>query len=156
MTFKKDTSFQTPEVVCNLMAGMVPKNCKYLLEPTPGQGNLVKALEDKGLLVFKPKGDYWRMKHTVKYDCAVMNPPFTPVVEGWRYLQSVMDLTDNIICLLPWMIPINSGRRLKAIMDYGLVSITNLPRKTFPNSRVQCCILHMQRGYKGETIFKSF
>ena len=41
-------NFQTPEYVCDYMASFLPNNAGYILEPTPGKGNLVKVLEQKG------------------------------------------------------------------------------------------------------------
>lgn len=154
--------FQTPVVVANHMASMVDPNAVSIIEPTPGAGNLVAAIKNKGWShVNEPAGDFWisydKIKSIgVRYDYAVMNPPFTPMVEGYRYLSAAMEFSDNIIALLPWFILINSERRQKAIRDYGLVSVTHLPRKTFPGCRIQCCILEMKKGYQDATAFKNF
>ena len=157
------TDFQTPPTVCEYMANMIP-DCTSgwwnILEPTPGIGNLVSAANKKGL-VTAPAGDFWDFLEQSKacdlfFDYVIMNPPFTPMVEGVRYLEACMELSDNIIALLPWFIIINSDSRTKKLMDYGLVSITHLPRKSFPSSRIQCCILHLQKGYACSTLFHTF
>ena len=152
--------FQTPPVVCDYMASlMLPEFCGFILEPTPGIGNLVKALNPKGIVITFPTFEAAYSEFLVtnkKYDWVVMNPPFTPMSEGWRYLTTVTEMSDNIIALLPYLILINSDIRLKFLFDYGFESLTSLPRKTFPGSRIQSCIIKLQRGYSDSTIFKRF
>ena len=154
------TEFQTPPIVCDYMASLIPKCTSgwwNILEPTPGIGNLVAAGKEKGFVSY-PKGDFWTFykKSKARYDYVLMNPPFTPMAEGVSYLKACMELSDNIIALLPWFILINSDSRMNMITDFGLVSVTHLPRKTFPNSRIQCCILELQKGYEGKTEFTKF
>ncbi len=146
--------FQTPPIVANYMASFLPNNCGTILEPTPGIGNLIEAAKDKGN-IFAPQF-FEDIKKGSRFDYAIMNPPFSPMKEGYRYLSEVMLMSDHIIALLPWFIIINSERRLNAIKSFGLVSVTHLPRKTFPGCRIQCCILQMKKGYKEDTLFKNF
>ena len=54
-------------------------------------------------------------------------------------------MTNNIIALMPYLAIINGEKRTNDIMNFGLKSITHLPRSTFKGSRVQTCILEMQR-----------
>lgn len=154
MTFKISMDFQTPEVVAKYMAGLMPAKCGTILEPTPGMGALVRAVKGKGKII-APKR-FEDIKPGSRYDWVIMNPPFTPMVEGYRYLNEVMVMSDNIIALLPWFVLINSERRLNAIQEFGLVSVTHLPRKTFPGVRIQCCVLEMKNGFKDSTIFRHF
>lgn len=149
-----NAEFQTPHVVAKYMASFLPDNCGTILEPTPGIGNLAWAASDKGLVTAP---DYFEdIPKGSRFDYAVMNPPFTPMQEGYRYLLEVMEMTDHIIALLPWFILINSEKRMTAIKDFGLISVTHLPRKTFPGCRIQCCVLQLSKGYKGETQLKRF
>jgi len=142
--------FQTLPIVCYYMVSLMPEgHCGQILEPHPGQGNLVAALKGKGKVITFPR--FEDIPAHSRYDWVLMNPPFTPMKEGYRYLQAVMNMTDNIIALLPWFLIINSEGRLKDLMHFGLVSVTNLPRKSFPASRIQVCVLKMQRGYEGKT-----
>ena len=150
----RSMEFQTPKVVADYMASLMPDECGTILEPTPGLGNLVKAVKHKGLVIAPI--NYEDIPAGSRYDWAIMNPPFTPMKEGYRYLKEVMEMTDNIIALLPWFILINSERRINDIIDFGLVSVTHLPRKTFPGCRIQCCVLEMKEGFKDGTTFKSF
>jgi len=140
-------NFQTPEHVCKYMASLLD-GTRVVYEPTPGKGNLIRALRDAGhavLLHLPTMGKY--------HDSVVMNPPFSPMKQGYDILYEQMGQVDRIVALMPYLTIINSERRLKDIMAYGLKSITNLPRSTFKGSRVQTCILDMERGYTGQTIF---
>lgn len=145
--------FQTPENVCNYMASFLPQKAGFILEPTPGMGNLVKVCSRCGI-VTAPE-DFFKMEKT-RFDWIVMNPPFTPMAVGYKILYECMEMSDNIIALMPWLTLINGAKRTKDIMDFGLVSITHLPRKIFDGNRVQTCILEMRKGYKGKTEFKNF
>jgi hypothetical protein len=42
--------FQTPSWCCEYMVSLISKETSLILDPTPGEGNLVKALENKNLL----------------------------------------------------------------------------------------------------------
>ena len=145
-------NFQTPEKICIYMSSFLPTNTGLILEPTAGKGNLVKQLQKYGD-VFVPE-DFYKMKEN-KFDWIVMNPPFTPMKQGYDILYKCMDMTDNIIALMPYLTIINGERRTHDIMEWGLKSITHLPRSVFKGSRVQTCILEMKKGYKGDTIFKT-
>ena len=146
--------FQTPPVVAKYMASLMPDHCGTILEPTPGSGNLVRAVTGKGEIT--APGNFENLPRDSRYDWAIMNPPFTPMKEGYRYLKAVMEMSDNIIALLPWFILINSDKRIREIKSFGMVSVTSLPRKAFPSSRIQTCILHLRKGYEGETLFTIF
>lgn len=169
MDFKIDPNFQTPRVVCDKMAYMASLvELKYkrelsslsVLEPTPGMCGLVDALKDiLPWTVWFPGGDFWTStlnNAMARYDVVVMNPPFNPVKEMERFVNRAMDVSDYIIALLPYNYLVNSERRVSELMDYGLVSITHLPRKTFPGCRVQVAIFELKKGYVGKTEFKRF
>ena len=142
-------NFQTPSWVCKKMVEMIPSEIVTVLEPTPGAGNIVKTLYD--YRVTTPE-DFWTV--TGYFDAVVMNPPFSPMMQGYRILFRCMEMTDIIIAVMPWFTIINSEIRTKAIMNFGLKSITHLPRNVFKGSRVQCCILNMRKGHNGRTDFR--
>lgn len=146
--------FQTPLWCCKYMTGLLPPGIRTVLEPTPGLGNLSGVLVEAGYLVEAPSGDFfkqnWEGKH---YDAVVMNPPFTPPAVGYNIMFQCMEMSARMICLQPWEAVINGERRLKRIMDFGLKSISHLPRKTFPGARVRCCVLELVKGYKGAVEF---
>lgn len=144
--------FQTPPEICAYMSSFLPKNAGRILEPTAGKGRLVEALKPYGDVV-APENFYTMEKQ--RFDWIVMNPPFTPMSQGYKILYSCMEMSDNIIALMPYQCIINGEKRTQDIMSFGLKSITHLPRSTFKGSRVQTCILEMNKGYKGDTIFKT-
>lgn len=151
--------FQTPSTVCDYMVSLLKYGDYHtILEPTPGQGNLVKAIRNKfPHAAISLPDDFWKLPSSSRYDCAVMNPPFTPMTQGYAYLEAIMNMTDRIVALLPWVLLLNSHKRMNEVYrNYGLISITYLPRSVFPGSRVQCCILYMSKGWKHDTVFRMF
>lgn len=145
-------NFQTPEWICNLMVSLIPPHCRTILEPTPGKGNLVRALKkQKGFIITAPK-DFWKLTNSYRvqcYDAIVMNPPFSPASVGYRFLFKCMALSDNIVALVPWWCLINSQERSQRIFEFGLVEVYHLPRSAFPGARIQTCIIKLQKGYLG-------
>ena len=164
-----DINFQTPPAVCEYMARFIPKNAVTVLEPTPGIGNLSRVVKENGFNVTEPD-NFFELDLKQKFDCVIMNPPFsskyafgvpdhikdTGMRLGYFILNQCMALSDNIIALAPWFTISDSDLRLKTIKDYGLQYIIALPRKTFNYARIQTVILVMQKGYTGETIFKTW
>lgn len=146
--------FQTPEWCCELMASMIPAGTTSVLEPTPGAGGLVKVLENTGFKVESPFGDFFNYDITSGPKCVVMNPPFSPMSNGYKILYKCMEHADSIIALMPWLAIINGEKRTADIKAFGLTKIIHLPRSTFKGSRVQCCILVMNKGFSGDTIFE--
>ena len=140
--------FQTPTDVCDYMANFLPNNAGIILEPTKGMGNLVNSLSLKGEVI--APDDFFDMKKR-KFDWIVMNPPFTPMAIGYKILYECLEMTDNLIALMPWLTLINGEKRTSKLFSYGLISVTHLPRTVFKGSRVQTCILEMKRGFKGDT-----
>ena len=150
--------FQTPFNCCKYMVSLIPKNAKTILEPTPGEGNLVSVLKKKGYNVRYPvyPENFWQLPYYQRYDSVVMNPPFSPMKIGYKILYKCMELSDSIIALMPWLTIINSEKRTSDIINYGLKSVTHLPRSMFKGARVQTCILEMNKGYKGNILFHNY
>lgn len=164
MNFEADNAnFQTAKWVAEYMVSLVPHGTQYVFEPTPGQGNLVTALKSKEIYVFTPDdfgaANFWDIDFesmVIDWDYIVMNPPFSPMSEGYKILFQCMEKTNNLIALMPWLTIINSKRRTKAILDWGLVGVTHLPRDAFPGSRVQTCVLEMRYGFDSEEKYLRF
>jgi type I restriction-modification system DNA methylase subunit len=135
------------------MAHFIPENAGEILEPTKGDGNLIKAIEGKGNII-APENFFDLEPQT--FDWIIMNPPFSPMTLGYQILYNCINMSDNIIALMPWLTIINSERRTKKIIDFGLKSITHLPRNIFPGSRVQTCILEIKKGYSGDIKFINY
>ena len=144
-------NFQTPIKYCEMMVSMLPTNCIRVLEPTPGAGNLVGAIEATGRRVTAPV-NFWSVYDT--FDAIVMNPPFSPMTLAYKILYRCMEMTPYIVALMPWLTLINSERRTKLISDYGLKSVTHLPRSAFPGARIQCCVLELVQDWQGATELK--
>jgi type I restriction-modification system DNA methylase subunit len=169
------TEFQTPPVVCRYMVSLLNghSGVSNVLEPTKGIGNIVRELEANGYFVTAPE-DYFMLEKSLRFHAAVLNPPFSlasAIIEnapplfladgkgmkfGYKVLLEVMQKADIIIALMPWFTISDSDVRLRYIKNFGLKSITALPRKTFEYARIQTCVLELQKGYKGETEFKVF
>lgn len=172
MINKIDINFQTPEPVCQYMADMVPSNVSTILEPTPGLGNLVNALKEKGNFQITAADDFFLIPQNQRFDCIVMNPPFSsktafmqnaPINSeikgmklGYHILTECMKMSDNIIALMPWFTLSDSDVRLRYLKSYGIKSLTALPRKTFKYSRIQTVIIELKKGYQNDTVFKTF
>ena len=167
-----DESFQTPPEVCEYMCSMIPKEAITILEPTRGKGNLLKAIDkmtDIPLLIQAP-ANFFDTDKNLRYDAIVMNPPFSSkyafgvpdnVKEkgmrlGYYILTECMKRSDHVIALMPWFTISDSDVRLRFLKEYGFKSITALPRKTFKYARIQTCIFELEKGFNGDTIFKTF
>ena len=75
---------------------------------------------------------------------------------GYWFLTQAMNRADTIIALMPMFTISDSDVRMRAIKRYGLRSVTVLPRKTFDWTRIQTVVLHLQKNYKGKTIFEAY
>lgn len=157
----RKSEFQTPPELCKYMASLVPIAAKTILEPTPGDGNLVAELEK--LFQVTAPSDFFQMERSF-FDCVVTNPPFSIEYAygmpdeinkkgsqvGYHILKSCMEMSDTIIALLPWVIITNSEKRMKEIKAWGLKSVCVVPRRWFPGSRASNCILFLEKGYTGK------
>lgn len=165
--FKYD--FQTPPEFCKFMADMVPGYYRKILEPTPGMGNLVRALQAKGFKDVTAPEDFFLLDFSKRYECIVMNPPFSHkftildnapdqlkqsgMKMGYLILQQCLQMSNHVIALMPWFTISDSDVRLRAIKEYGLKRIIALPRRTFDYARVQTVILELVKGYQEPTQF---
>jgi type I restriction-modification system DNA methylase subunit len=107
-----------------------------------------------------------------RFDAIVMNPPFSKKYTildnapkhlehsgmrmGYYILTKCMEMSDNIIALMPWFTLSDSDVRLRYLRSFGIKSITALPRKTFEYARIQTCVIELQKGYQGPVEFKIF
>lgn len=167
-----DGNFQTPEKVFEYMVGMIPEKAYKILEPTPGLGNIVNALVKKDKYVIYHPEDFFLMDRSKRFDCVVMNPPFsskTAYMEnapkdaetlgmklGYHILLECMKMSDHVIALMPWFTIADSDVRLRFLRQFGIKSLTILPRKTFKYARVQTIVIELEKGFVGDTVFKVF
>lgn len=171
-TIEIDSNFQTPVPICNYMVDMVPENSIKILEPTPGLGNIVNALNAKNRYQIITADDFFLLDKSEKYDCIVMNPPFssksafmnnapegvevTGMKLGYYILTECMKMSNNIIALMPWYTISDSDVRMRYLKSFGIKSLTALPRKTFQYARIQTVIIELEKGYQDETIFRTY
>jgi type I restriction-modification system DNA methylase subunit len=148
------------------MCSLIPDDTVTVLEPTPGEGNILKYL--KKYEVTAPS-NFFELSDN-KFDCVVMNPPFSLKYAhsvpadfehkgmrlGYYILTECMKMSDNIIALMPWFTISDSDVRLRFIKSFGLKTITALPRKTFQYARIQTCIFELQKGWEEDTFFRVY
>jgi len=158
--------FQTPLSVAEYMVGLIPAETMSVLEPTPGEGNILKFLSR--YQVTAPE-DFFALQKS-RFDCVVMNPPFSSKYAygvpndfeykgmrlGYYILTECMKMSDHVIALMPWFTISDSDVRLRHLRHFGLKSITALPRKTFKYARIQTCVFELSSGWRDNTIFQVF
>jgi hypothetical protein len=158
--------FQTPTEVAEYMCCMIPSGSVSILEPTPGEGNILQFLD--AYQVTAPE-NYFDLQQS-RFDCIVMNPPFSSkyvfgvpdsidekgMKIGYRILFDCMEMSDHVIALMPWFLILDSSVRLEKLVSYVLKSITALPRSTFEYARIQCCVFELHKGWNRPTEFRSF
>lgn len=165
------TDFQTPAEIARYMVSLVPPRASRILEPTPGIGNIVKELKTAGYKKIHAPDDFFLMKRK-RFDCIVMNPPFSSKYAimdnapdrfresgmrlGYQILTECLEMSDNVIALMPWFTLSDSDVRLRALMSWGIKSITALPRKTFQYARIQTVVIEMVKGWKGAGAFRVY
>jgi len=167
-----DSNFQTPIAVCDYMASLVPNNAIKLLEPTPGLGNIVRSLSKIDRYQITAADDFFLLDNKSRFDCIIMNPPFSSKsadmrnapeeaeIKGMRLgyymLTECMKMSNNVIALMPWFTLSDSDVRMRYLKDFGIKSLTALPRKTFQYARIQTVIIELEKGYQSDTIFRTF
>ena len=168
--YNSEENLQTPLYICRYMISMIPDRVTTILDPTPGKGNLIKLLNDRFIITAPDNFFEWNQQ---KVDCVIMNPPFTANDTNFNnapeyvkkltgskivhyFLFQMMNISENIIAIVPWYTIINSKKRTNYIKNFGMISVTNLPRSVFKRSLIQTCVLQLKKGYQGETIFKQY
>jgi len=166
--------FQTPADVADYMVKMLPVNAVSILEPTPGEGNILKALSWHNYNNVTAPKDYFLLDPDIIFEAVILNPPFSDksanlenapeelklklkgMKTGYYFLFEAMRRADSVIALMCWFAISDSDVRLRALKAFGLKSVTYLPRKTFNYARVQTVIIELKKGYTGPTEFKTF
>lgn len=149
-----ENHYQSPLWACDLMITLIPDGITTVLEPTPGEGNLVRKLRERGYEVTAPVL-YEHISPFDRFDAVVMNPPFLNSIEH-KFLDSAMEMSDVVIALLPWFTLINCDSRTAKLKRFGIHTIIHLPRSSFKKIRVQTMILKLVRGYQGQINFHIF
>lgn len=158
--------FQTPSPVCKYMASLIHPGAVTVLEPTPGDGNIVREL---GAFQVTAPDDFFLLP-AGRFDCVVMNPPFSsryanmenapPEMHkagmrmGYEILKLCIQRSDHVIALMPWFTISDSDVRLRSLKHFGIKSITALPRATFKYARIQTVVLDLVKGWRDPSVFK--
>lgn len=153
------------------MASMLPGDAVTVLEPTQGQGNLIKAVKkyNPEYRIIAPD-DFFQLDPKSRFDAVIMNPPFSHktafgfpdrlkgsgMAIGYHVLHQCMEMSDYVIALMPWFTISDSDVRLRHLKQFGLISVTALPRSTFNYARIQTVVLQLQKDYPGSTEFRVF
>lgn len=143
------------------MASLLTGKEAHICEPTPGAGNLVKALGQKWgvtkVICPDKYEDFWKWRHKDHpYDSYVMNPPFHPATQGYSFLYHALKKARKVVALMPWWTLINSEKRTKLLVESGLHKIIHLPRSVFPGARIQTCIMAIDKSKVGDNIEWSY
>ena len=166
-----DTKYQTPVQICDYMVSLIPKTSIRVFKPTPGSENLVKILEKQNRFEIHVAEDFFLHDKAQRYDTIILNPPFSEksvymkrvpdnirfadMQVGYQILTECMKISDNVIALMPWVALSDSDVRLRYLKSFGLKSLTALPGKTFQYARKQTVIIELQKGFIGETVFRT-
>lgn len=158
VTFKNgltedNEKFQTPKWLCDKIAKAIDlPNDSTILEPTPGAGNLVKALTK--FKVSTPVSDFWDLDdpiHKEKFDAVVMNPPFS---DAECILMKCMQLSDMVVAIVPWITILSSDKRTSKIREWGIEKVWHLPRKVFSGISSSLMVIFLKKGYKGDILLE--
>lgn len=140
-------NFQTPPIICDLMVSRINGYPKTILEPTSGNGNIVNAITkrfSRSEIITPLCFENLKIREV---DQVIANPPFSPMVRGYKMVERFFKFSDNLIVLLPYNALIDSDSRTEFYIEKGLKEVLHLPRRTFRGSRVQSCILVFDGGY---------
>jgi len=164
--FEIGAEFQTPPVVAEYMKSLIPEGVVSILEPTPGEGNILNLLSNYQVTA---PANFFALDPQ-RFDCIIMNPPFSMkyaygVPEdlnmngmrlGYHILLQCMKMSDHVIALMPLFTISDSDVRLRYLKQFGLKSITILPRKTFKYVRIQTAVFELIKGWQEPTVFEAF
>lgn len=163
--------FQTPMYVADYMVELINYKPNLVLEPSIGQGNLVKALwkkypeckvigydiEETPLIDERLtfiKQDFLKADIDFKPDLILSNPPFSPMCLSYNFFDKLVKIQKRGVYILPYLFLINSNSRPhKYSEEIDIKNIINLPRTVFKNSRIQSCILDV---YDGKTLLTNY
>lgn len=76
---QRSDDYSTPPWVTDILVPYLPKRVKHVLEPAPGTGKMVRALERHHFRVYAPKLNFATDTVIVKdIDAIITNPPYGP------------------------------------------------------------------------------
>jgi len=141
-----------------------PSGNGKVMEPCKGDGAFIQALYNNGVKHGKEFSidcceideGYDFLKYpsdNVKFSHVVTNPPFS---KFRGFLQKSMDIADNVI-FLSLVNAFFFKARLRDTMEKGFgfkeIVFVDTPPKPWPQFGIQLGVIHLQRGYTGDTKF---
>lgn len=147
--------FQTPPWLCRHLVEklerVIPKSA-LVVEPTPGAGNMVKALKAAGYTnVETPPGDFFDWRPSSKPMAVVGNPPWTPNTLAYKVLDRCLEFGPALVVMvMPWVTVTNSDSRAQRLKAAGLGAVISLPRSVFPGVRLNACVLVIEPGTQAD------
>lgn len=162
MAVGEEYGFQTPSGVADRMVGLwdSQEHPRRILEPCSGRGTLVTAarrvfadaeivsveisegycLEQQQAGFQVINGDFFELDPpSRKYDLVIANPPHSPMAMGYKMMDRLVDFSDRMVVIMPWLWLINSQARHEKWREHIRTAI-HLPRSTFPGARIQTAI----------------
>lgn len=169
---KKDSyalDFQTPPLLCDYVVGLLPDSVRTVLEPFPGIGNMVTALKKGERFQIDAPENYFALEPK-RYDAIVMNPPFSETTfenlpeslrgsgmrAGYAVFFECLQKTDICLAIMPTFVMLDSDKRMRNMLDFGMKSVTFLPRRTFGFIRVQTAVFEMVKGWHSSREFRYY
>jgi len=149
---KNDVVF-TPDEISKKICSLFPIKGK-VLEPCKGEGAFLRYFPEGTLWCEIADGkNFYDFNEQV--DWIVTNPPYS---DFNRFLDHSFKLADNVVLLVPISKMMKSMGTIKQMFGYGgIVScyFIGASRCGFPFG-FPCGVFHLQRGYKGQTLFCNY
>lgn len=147
---KPNDNVRTPEHISKFAIDLFDLG-GIVLDPFMGEGSFYNQFPDwidKDWCEIDKGRDFF--DYNKKVDWIISNPPYSILDE---VLDHSFEIADNIVYLVPLSKVVSSMKRVRKIDSYGGVpSIYILASsKCGFNFGFPSCIIHIQRGYKGDT-----
>jgi predicted RNA methylase len=173
---KKYQFYETPAEVADRVASYIPETAVSILEPSAGQGALVRAINRKspyakihaveiqkencalfdGKVAHLMRGDFLVMDEERKFDCIVANPPFryNADVDHFRKMYELCKPGGRIICIMSrhWQFCMNLKElKFRVWLDKFKPEIIQLPEGWAKKSGTMssACIVVLDKPEEG-------
>ena len=140
----------TPPEIAKIMLEYLPySEGETFLEPCRGKGAIYECLPDnKDWCEIKEGRDFFEWQKEV--DWIITNPPYSIFDD---FVGHCCEVARNVVLLCPLSKLVSSMGRIRRLESYGnpvSVFILSASKCGFPFG-FPACVVHFQKGYKGET-----
>lgn len=147
---KPNDNVMTPKNISNFAIGLFHLYGK-ILDPFKGEGSFYDQFPEelaKDWCEIDQGRDFFQYREHV--DWIISNPPYSILDD---VLAHSFKIADNVVYLVPLSKIVSSMRRVRAIESYGGVPYIYIlaSSKCGFNFGFPSCIIHFQRGFKGDT-----